>query len=227
MNPTPIDGHRAKSGLRRTLSNVGKHLGFAYYDMEFSLTDLSRPKDMSDPSIDLHAELASENDMKAIVAALPESPRYRFDQAVEGGGECYVARYEGQVIGYGFANSRAIVLLGAELEPLPEGFAYGHNMYLFPEYRGQGLYTTFIRSFDQALFSRGNRYSSSLVDSKNSRVKATLKHISIHRVRMPIVCLPGLRPIVLGRGFRIVREAAGALEKERVQRSQSGLAKTQ
>lgn len=206
LNPKPIDEHRTKSPLRRALSGWAGRLGFAYYDMLYAQTDLTQPIHLARSRVEV--ESATDRDRETIAAGLPEVPKYWFDRAIEAGSVCYVARREGQIAGYTFANPRVILMLEDELEILPEGFAFFHNGYIFPEFRGRGLYPIVMGQFYTLLRSQGIRYVAGLVDRKNRPALGAGQHFAIRRESAPILYLPGLKPIVLGKGFRMMREVA-------------------
>lgn len=211
----PTDEHRTKSPVRRALSDLAGRLGFAYYDMYYSLTDLELPWEPIGNKMQVEAELASERDLESIASRLPEVQRYWFDQAIQAGSICHLARHEGQIVGHIFRNYRAILMLGEDLARVPKGFVYGHNAYIFHEFRGKGLYTVFIRESHEFLKSQGIRYTVNLIERKNLPGLGPGKHYAPVRWRAPILYLPGLKPIVLGRGFHMMKEAAKKLDRER------------
>jgi len=166
------------------------------------------PKAPTPDAARVEAKPADAHELGIPAARLSPQPKYWFDHAVGDGSVCYIGRNRGEIIGNVFANQRAIILVGKELARLPGDVAYIYNTYIFEEFRGRGLYTNFLAESRAHLGKGGCRYIASLVDRENLPSIGPGRHFGTRRERAPVVFIPGLWPIVLGKGFRMLKEVA-------------------
>jgi len=199
------DTVRRKSRPREFASRALAGCGFAFYDMYFGHAVLGSCAPPIGPEIRVDVRLAGEQDLEAVACRKGEGAAQRFANSKILGGSCVVAEGERTVVGYGWINKTVFEFLGEPLRTLPDGSMCIHDMFVFPEFRGNGVFQHLLAAAFESGRAAGLHSAVCVVDRANVPAVAACRRAGMRFRRAPILKLPGLTPMLLG-----VRSMGGA-----------------
>jgi len=196
---------RRKSPPREYVSRVFAGCGFALYDMYFGQGDLGSYAPGVGPVVRVGVRAAEEQDLAAVACRRGQRTAKRIACNENMGSTCVVAERESTVVGYAWINEIVFEFLGEPLRDLPDGTMCIHDVFVFPEHRGNRVLQQVLAEVFGSGRAAGLRTAVCVVDRANAPAVAAFRRVGVRFRRAPILKLPGLTPMLLG-----VRSMGGA-----------------
>ena len=190
-----------KSALQRTASRLAGLFGIRFYNLYYCEKDLLSEIQDVDLPIELEINLATEEDLEAIIKRRGPKIQKEFDQAIKFGGFCYVALSDGNIAGHSWVNPDLIDLLGMKVAKLPDGGSYNYMSYVFPEYRGKKVFQNMIRAVYTRMKKERCAFTANLVDKSNAASISARRRFGVTFQNAQFLKIPGFRPIIVGKRF--------------------------
>jgi len=149
--------------------------------------------------------LAGAQDLKAVACRQGGETAQRFANHKILGSSCVVAENERTVVGYLWTNETVFEFLGESLGILPDGFMCVHDGFVFPEFRGNGVFQYLFATVFESGRAAGLHTAVCVADRANTPTVTGCRRAGVRFRRAPILKLPGLTPMLLG-----VRSLGGA-----------------
>jgi ribosomal protein S18 acetylase RimI-like enzyme len=148
---------------------------------------------------------AEERDLASVTCRRGRRTAERFEGNTILGSSCVIAEHASTVVGYVWINTMVFEFLGERLRNLPSGAMCIHDVFVFPEYRGQRALQQLLAEVFESSRAAGLDAAVCVVDRENAPAVAAFRRAGVRFRRAPILKLPGVTPMLLG-----VRSMGGA-----------------
>lgn len=193
-----IETVRRKSSPRALVSRALASCGFAFYDMCFGEAGLEHTLEPGCLTRSLTFPVARSQDLERIRNLRGPRMADRILCNERLASRCHVAMSEGEVAGYAWSNTRVFEFLGQSLWDLPPGTMCIHDVFVFPQHRGNRVFQNLLADIFRSGRIQRRHKAFCVVDRSNAPAIAAFQHLGMHFRRAPILKLPGLNPIQLG-----------------------------
>jgi len=181
-----------RSRVRRILGPLAASLGVRFFDVFYGERRIDEVPPLVDAPVALEVRIASEDDVREIVAHLAPDDGARAVAAYAAGDVCVVAKAEDAVAGFIWASLARVELLGVPICTLPARGAYVHLAHVFPGYRGKKVLQVLGRALHLELRDRGCAFTCRLIDRDNAPSLIGTERGGVHYRWAPVVKLPVL-----------------------------------
>jgi len=200
---SPSDAGAVKPRWQRLASRVAGSVGVRYYTMLYGEKSLVGEIEQIEARLALDVRPATADEQAELIETLRPVERRLAGRAVEQGGECLIAWHEDEATGYSWINREVITLVGGVLIGLPPEGAYTFNSFVWPAYRKQKIFQALTGAVYTRLKSEGYRFCCNMVDGNNDGSIGARAKYGVAYQPAPTLKLPGLRPRLVGRRFRM------------------------
>lgn len=201
--------HHYKSKSRLALSRFINRLGFRWYDMYYLERSLHRPLPVFEASVPLEISLANDSDRQEILAGRDPIQhkrlllRFQTEQIL-----CYVARSQGQLVGYSMLRSGLMDITGLDaiempICPMPDDTGLTHDAYVWPEFRGKQIFHALLAHVHRDRRAAGYTRVCNLIDPANVRSLKVHLDMGARMQRVKFFKLPGAGIKVAGQVLQI------------------------
>ncbi len=187
-----------KSSLRLAAGRLFARVGVRYYDLYYCETPLVAGTRYGPLEGDFDVRPATDENLSSIQKELGTVIEQNFNFAGSIESRCYVALSKSGITGYTWINESVIHVPELPLVPVPEGYVYSYNSFVFPESRGRGVFGRLLGSVYDHMSAQGIRTIANFVDVTNAPSIAARMKLGASKTRVRVLKLPAMPPVTIG-----------------------------
>ncbi len=185
--------------LRWVLGWLRRRTGVYSWRICFGEKDLREPIPEVHSPLDLEVVVASPDCLRKIEARLDGEDKQDFQDGMESGDICYVAKSNGEIAGYSWVNLQTIEMAFGTIVQYPPDAVYLHTSLVFPEARGKKVFQYLSWKIYLDLENRGYRYACNLTFADNAPSLAARRNLNVKFKTLRFLKLPWMKLMVFGR----------------------------
>lgn len=135
--------------------------------------------------------------MLSAAIGLPAAPWIEQNLRMES--QCVTCSYQGVQIAFMWLNQKNFIFLGHPVHSLPQGHLCMHNVWISQPFRGRRVLQLMLLETHRRIMGKGLHTLNCVVDQADHAAIATFSRLGVQFHNAPIIKLPGLNPVFLGR----------------------------
>ncbi len=167
---------------------LGK-FGFGFYNANYYEIDLIENVHHKNDN-KLVFNIVNNHDYKFILRNISNFDELRFKKYLKLDSVCYVAKNKGVIVGYGWVNTRYVMVDGYVVKKIKNNGVFLMGCYIFEKYRKQGYFSEMIKFILNKYSLEGYSYLCCFTDRTNLFSNNAFSKITNKKINVKVIIYP-------------------------------------